>query len=182
MGTPYLRRGLRLGDRPVTTTGVSYATDDLHFNDYLAADWMERTGSTPFTGAYYHTVPLTYGYSTKKTMTLKPASKLFDFMSGARIANRQHFPRQAIQYSIERLTPSEMAKYQLFYQMIGGNTEVIEFIDENDNAIPVRWTGGFQMDKDKNKDAARPYSLTITLEVELTSRDNAFTSGGQITY
>ena len=182
MATPYLRRGLRAGERVVTTTGTSYVTDALRPNDYLSANWGQRTGSTPFTGAYYHTVVIANGHYSGKPISMKNPGEMIQFPSGDRDGQRRHYPRQIIQIEIKYLAASDYANFQLFFQKCGGSSEVIELVDENSNAIPCRWTSDLSTGNDLGQDVARPHNLNITLEVEHVSELYTMRSGGLVTY
>lgn len=180
MGTPYLRRGIRLGDPVVTTTGAIYVTDTLYYNDLLATDgdWLERTGATAFTGAYYHTALLTYAYSTELSGTLRDSGLITDFPSGDRYGDRRHYPRSIRTYRLQYLTPDEFYKYRLFYQLSRG--EVIELVDEDSNTNPCRWIGDFSYSKSPGRSVAQPFELSITLEMEHVSKTYSVESGGLI--
>ena len=178
MGNPWLKRGILVMDRAVTTTGASYVTAGLRFNDYLANEWMERTGSTAFTGAFCHYLVFDYGYVTAKPLSFDDPVKLIEMSNGRRQSQATRYPREGIQISYQAATIEEAADAKRFYLLCRGADQIIEFIDENDVELVGRLMSHSE-NKNPGNDAARPYTITFGFSLEHATEENILRSGSQ---
>lgn len=182
MATPYLRRGIRLGDRPATVTGTGYTTGVLFFNDFLLDNWMERSGAVAFTGAFYHTLEITSGAWYDRRGTMANPAEITTFLSGDRDAQTRHYPRHQMSLTLKHMSLAEFVNCERFYHMVKGAAEVIELVDENGNATACRWVGDFSYQKAIDQCVDKPFSVTITLDFEHVSETYSFRSGSMMVY
>jgi hypothetical protein len=184
MGTPYFKAGIILGQRVFTTTGTSFVTAPLRFNDYLDenGDWLERTGSTPFTGAYTYRMPTSDAicFVSKSSPTDDDPSIMTEYPSGAIETTHMRYPRETITIIYKQVVTAEALWMRMFWRMNFWRKD-ITYVDEWDNEI-IGKIMSFTPDKDINRSASTPYEIAITFMDYHTSELYTQRSGGQITY